>query len=159
MKNAMPYIYMIMGFIVGFVAGTAPQEGGGFPLGKLGYSLAALVVILLYIWLEKSSHSRHILKWQSHQKRGRSYFVLSHYIVARAIPILLIFILPVSFNVKFTGDSVHVLMLTSLVALVIFGFLGRQEWARCQAEFSIDSLKETAERAKDIRSHLPGSGV
>lgn len=159
MKNAMPYIYLIMGFLIGFVIGATSQEASGFPIGRLGYFLVAVVVILLYMWLEKTSHSRHISKWQSHRKKGRLYFILSYYIGARAVPILLIFILPVSFKVNLTGDSVEVLILTGIIALAVFGLLGRQEWARCQADFSVQALKETSERAKDIRSHLPGSGV
>ena len=159
MKNAMPYIYMVMGFLVGFVVGAAPLETSGFPFQMFGYFLVAIVVIALYLWFEKTSHSRHLSKWQSHQRRGRLYFVLSHYIVARAIPILFVFIFPVSSRVHIAVDSVRVLIFTSAIALFAFALLGYQEWSTCQADFSVQSLKEAAQRAKETRSDFAGGGA
>lgn len=159
MKNAMPYVYMIMGFVAGFVVGAAEREATGFPLLKLGYLLAAIIVVVLYVRFERTSYNRHFSKWESHQRRGRTYFILVHYAAERAIPILLILIVPMSLKTGFAVGSVPVLVLTCVIALVAFGFLGNQEWAKCQAEFSIQSLKDEAERAKQMRSRLPGSGV
>ena len=159
MKNAMPYIYMVMGFLVGFVVGAAPQEASGFPFQRFGYFLVAIVMIVLYLWFEKTSHSRHMSKWQSRQRRGRLYFIFSHYIVARAIPILLIFIGPINSRLRLAMDSVHILIFTSAIALFAFGLLGYQEWSTCQADFSVQSLREAAQRAKETRSDFAGGGA
>ncbi len=159
MKNAISLIYLIMGFLVGFVVGATQQKAMGFPLERLGYFLIAIIVIILYVWFENTSHDRHISKWESHRRRGKLYFILSHYIVARAIPILLIFNLPLSSLVNLTSESIHVLILTAFIAIVVFILLGYQEWSRCQTEFSVKLLRDAAQHAKETRSDPPGGGV
>ena len=159
MKNVMPYIYLLMGFLVGFMVGTAPEHTTGFPLQRFGYGLVAIAVILLYMWFERTSHNRHVSRWQSHLRRGRPYFVLSHYIVGRAIPILLILIMLISSRVHLNIESVYVLIFTAGVALAAFVLLGMQEWSRCEADISIQSMKDTAQRLKETGSDITGGGA
>ena len=159
MKNVMPYIYLLMGFLVGFMVGAAPEHATGFPLHKLGYDLVAVAVILLYMWFERTSHNRHLSRWQSHRTRGRFYFVLSHYIVARTIPILSILILLINPRLRLTIESIYMLIITACLALAAFVLLGYQEWATCEADFSVQAMKDAAQRLKETGSDLAGGGV
>ena len=159
MKNALPYIYVVMGFLAGFMVGAAPQHANGFPLERLAYYLASVVVILLYMWFERTSHNRHVSKWPSHRRRSRLHFVLSHYILARAIPILLILTVLINSRLHPTMESVYVLIFTGVIALFAFTFLGYQEWSACEADYSVQSLRETAQRVKETRAGVAGGGA
>ncbi len=159
MKNVMPYIYMLMGFLVGFMVGAAPEHTTGFPLQRFGYDLVAVAVILLYMWFERTSHNRHASRWQSHRRRGRLYFVLSNYIVARAIPIVFILIMLINSRLHLTIQSIYVLIFTAGIALVAFTLLGYQEWSTCEADFSVQSMKEAAQRLKETGEDLAGGGA
>ncbi len=155
----MPYIYMLMGFLVGFMVGAEPQHTVGFPLQRFGYVVVALLVILLYLWFERTSHDRHLLKWENHRRRGRRNFVLFHYVVARAIPILLISTVPINSRVHLARQSIYVLVFTSCIALVALTFVGYQEWSACESDFSVRSMKEAAQRFKESGSDLASGGV
>ncbi len=153
MQNIKAYSYLVIGFLAGFMLGVLPEEAGGFPLQRLGYFVAAIIVILLYNWFESTSHRRHMSKWESHRNRGKAYFVISHYVAARAIPVFLIFIIPLDLRVHLTGVSVQVLAFTAFIALVAFVLLGYQEWSRCESECSVRALREAAQR---VREGKPG---
>ncbi len=157
MKNGMSYVYLFIGLFIGFIVGSAPQGAAGFALHRLVIFVIAIVLILLYIWFENTSHVRHMSKWESHQRRGKTYFVISHYIIARAIPIVVILIAPLGSEVKFTGDAILVLIFTAFVALAAFIALGLREWSGCQTDFSVRLLRREAERLREAGAGVAGS--
>lgn len=154
MKNVIAYVYLVIGFLAGFMLGILPHESSGFPLQRLGLFAIAVVIILSYVWFENGSHGRHMSRWEKHRSRGRVYFITSHYILGRAVPVLLIFILPFASTVNFARDSIRVLIFTAAIALIAFGLLGLQEWGRCQSDFSMQLLRDAAQRAKEGKPGL-----
>lgn len=159
MKNVIAYIYLVIGFLAGFMLGILPRESSGFPLLKLGFFAIAIVIILSYVWFENTSHARHMSKWGKHRSRGRVYFIVSHYILGRAVPVLLIFMLPLASRVNFEGDSTRVLIFTAAIALIAFGLLGLHEWAQCQSDFSVQLLRDAAQRVKEGRPGFDGGSA
>ncbi len=159
MKSVMPYIYILVGFLVGFLVGAAPGHEVGFPLQRFGYDLLAFVVILLYMWFERTSHKRHLSRWRNLRRRSRLYFVLYYYILARAIPILLLLAVLINTKLRPAPQSVYVLVFTSAIALVGFVLVGNQEWSTCESDFSIQSMEEAARRLKETGAGVTGGGA
>ena len=137
-----------MGFLLGFVCGMLPQKEPGIPYSRIGYFFVTLVLIMLYNWFEGTSHKRHLSRWLDHHKKGKGYFILTHYVLGRAIPILFLFSIPLFLRVDFGVDAIKLLICISVLVFNTFIYFGRQEWSSCEEDFSIQMVREAAERIK-----------
>lgn len=157
MKNKKSMIYLVIGVLVGFVVGSPAHQAAGFPLRRLVYFLIAIIAVMFYMWFENTSQARHMSKWESHQSRGKAFFIVSHYVLARGVPIVFIFIAPFTLQVRFSAFAIPVLIFPAFIAFVTIIMLGYQEWSRCQVDSSARLLRKDAERVRGGRTNIAGS--
>jgi len=159
MNKARSYGYLIIGVLLGFALGVSSLSESTVTYEKLGYFLGALVLAFFYQWFEEGSHARHLAKWTIHRQQGALYFITAYYVLARAISILVIFSLPLWLKLNPTPDVLLITILTGIITLFAFAFLGHQEWGRCQEDFDIQTLRDLAKQPINPTSVMHGGGV
>ena len=148
MNRLLAFGYVLIGFIAGLAFGVGTGTDLTLTLQRFAYFVGALILIGLWQWFEESSHHRHVARWERYISRGKWNFIATHYVLARGFTVLLFIVLPFIGKVHFTTDSMLVLVVTAVIGLSAMAFLGYQEWAHCQQDFEIRSLREAAQRAK-----------
>lgn len=148
MNRLLAFGYVIFGFIAGIAFGVGTGTDPTVPLERLGYFVGALILIGFWQWFEGKSHKLHLATWEKITSRGKLNFIVTRYLFARGIMVVLFIFLPFIGKFSMTTDSLLVLCVTAVIGLSAITFLGYQEWTYCEQEFEIQSIREAAQRAK-----------
>ncbi|MDE3056535.1 MAG: hypothetical protein KGJ59_01075 [Bacteroidota bacterium] len=149
MNRSLAFGYLTAGFLIGLtvsVVGTGTDLTVVFK--RIGFFFGVIVLIGLWQWFESHSHKRHLAQWEKYADQGKWNFIVTRYVLARGVIVVLFIFLPFAGRLPVTTDSLGVLLLTVLIAFSVLAFLGYQEWKNCRQDFEIRSLKEAAQSAK-----------
>lgn len=123
--------------------------GAGNWVGIVVSVLAGEAVGVIFLLFEKTSHKRHVMKWDTHRRRGRLYFVVIHYVLIRGMLLAILcafipfFVFKVGANIGLMGA-----LLVTLLVLGTFAYVGTIEWQRCQEDFSVILMNKEVENMR-----------
>lgn len=156
MKHPLAFGYVLIGFVGGFGFGVITERTSELTFERLGIFFGVVVLLALWQWFEHASHRHNLEKWEDIRPRGKWRFIVTRFLLTRAIIALILMLLPFWSVLKFSGSSLVALVLTYLLAILALTYLGYQEWSTCEQEFEILSLRK---RAEDFRNRsFPAEG-
>lgn len=145
-------LYLFFGLLCGFLIGTSLDEEISVIVGRIIFTIAIFLLVILWQPIETSAHKRHLELWRTLRQRGKWLFILSRYVLLRGTVLAVIVLAPFLRELIF-NTTVSIILLLSLALLIpTLSFLGYEEWKRCEQEFHVLALRQAAEETRRVSS-------
>lgn len=105
---------------------------------------------MAFFWrrIESYTHKRYMDTWAMRRLRGKSRFIVTHYVLIRGGVLFAAFVGPMFTRPPIMGEMM-IFILSSLAAcLALMVFLGRQSWTQCEREYEVMILRGAAQRIR-----------
>ena len=134
---------LVIGFIIGYSFGLTGRDAMSaitFVLTMIGF----MVVGALLMRFDKANQERQAKSWETARARGKWFFVIFRYFVARACLLLVLIFLPIFLNLGLTRPLLVMLAFSTLLLGAILAYIGHQEWQKNELAFHSDPIVKAA---------------
>ncbi len=139
------YIYLLFGMLCGFLIGTSVGQESAIIARRMLFAAAIMFVALFWRRIESKAHKQHLLEWDDIEERGKWQFILVRYVLVRGIVFVVLLIGPALSTLKFTINTISILVFAGSLLISILLYLGHEEWSDCVQEMEILALRQTGE--------------
>ncbi len=136
------------GLLCGLLIGMTIDRGWSGVVSKVLWVGSIVVISLFWQRAEEAAHIRHMRTWAVGRVRGKWRFIIRHYILLRGALLFIITMVPSYLNASLPFIFSWVTMGAVAAFVLLFGYLGNEEWTRCEAEFEIQALRLAAEQTR-----------
>ncbi len=141
-------IVFLAGTLCGLLIGMGVDKGWSAILSRVLWTGSIIVISLFWQRIEGVAHLRHMGTWAIRRVRGKRYFILTRYLILRGAILFVITVGP-SYVIAPQPLFFSWITLGAVAAFVLlFTYLGNEEWNRCEDEFEIQALRLAAEQTR-----------
>ncbi len=120
----------------------------GFSFSNFRFNLIGFIIIALIFYSEILAHKRRLLNWEKIRVQGKTRFILFDYVLLRGGIVSTLLLLILSIKV-----AIGLLIICTVLPLFgVMAFAGNEEWKKCEEQYTISTLKSTAEKIKVMQN-------
>ena len=146
--KSLSYFYVSFGFACGFLLCATLTKEVATVASRLLLALMVLALIVFGRKLEATVHDIHVQNWSLIRARGKWHFIITRYILMRALVLFTLFIAPLLKEVNVSSVILSMAMGMVVLLASILGYFGLDEWNNCERDFAIQLLKNAGEQVR-----------
>lgn len=147
-----PIYFTLFIFTEGLVLGSLMDRETGALISKVVMGISILLLAFYGRKIEKAFHRSDMEIWPSIRLRGKGYFIVTRYLLARGIILSMVFFIPVFLSINGSRVlTITVLFGSGVLSLFLWG-LGQYEWKNCETEYRISILKEAGQQVRIMQN-------
>ncbi len=136
------------GLLCGLLIGMAIDRGWSPIISKMLWVGSIVVISLFWQRVEAAAHIRHMYTWAIRRVRGKWRFIITRYILLRGSILFVITMGPSYVNASLPFLFSWVTFGVVAAFVLLFAYLGYEEWSSCEEDFEIQALRLAAEQTR-----------